>query len=924
MAGKLLGNNFIVAALTTVATYRHGSMIHNAMVKLAFASAIFAMPYDAICGRTNTLLSVASDWTSPASYADSSFAPGAGDTVLLQSGGRWTVTYGSANWTQLIRLKRVIPLGRGSEILTIEVPGADTIADLDVPLSSYEYPNLDADFGSLVKTGPGTLRLLSLDCTFTNSGGIAYCAYQMPLIAEEGTLCVLPALQDTMRSHSVYCGSLTVGNHGVLVLPKHDDSANATAISIFHDGITGSGCVTNVASSSITVICQGGTAASPAVFSGSIGGKMTLQCSTEIGGEQYFTGIGGSAVSGHIYPYLGTIGMADFGGSSQNGSVNNAGYLWLSSPSGRFLYLGNDGSTDRQFVIGVSSATDSPPSIDAGEHGGLRLAGTIIHPAGLASRQILALGGSNLTNESVMAATLDADWADGSGNPLGFALMVSGGLWRFPERADSRMASAFAVTGGILRFDSIEEKWRICSLGIATNLTDLYTGPYNPSKASDNFITIGGGNADEPAVFEFGGNSSQTCSTRPIAIAGCGVFRNGSTNNATIRWRGVAAKAAGSTFVIDGGAASRTNEVADITGAMDVKKTGSGIWRISGDLSFTGGLTVEGGTLLVKRTEPGSYRWFRWTWRQIGPSGASSVEVEHFGLYDVDTKPRCNGLTVSANGTDPEPGECAWGSQYAHSPYNEGSDRKDLLDRMFNGQRSTYGFSANLYLPLETTAVTVKDSDPRTWQSVVVHLAEGAPEVKSWDFCNVWSGSRTRGVVSSVLEGSVDGLHWETVDEHGASDILAATSGTWKWSFNGDFDYNVTATAAHPSGRPLSKSASSRTYTTLANCTNVTVAAGASLVADGDGIEISGLTIDATNAGDIRGFSLAASGTLAVENLPRTTVAVELPGTYDLSGLANIHGWTLVMGGAETSSCSAVATNGKISIIPTGFRMIVR
>ena len=62
---------------------------------------------------------------------------------------------------------------------------------------------------------------------------------------------------------------------------------------------------------------------------------------------------------------------------------------------------------------------------------------------------------------------------------------------------------------------------------------------------------------------------------------------------------------------------------------VSVRKTGSGSWTLGGDLLFSGSLSVDEGTLTVRK-ESGIYDWFRWTLKeQVG-------EIVEYRLADND------------------------------------------------------------------------------------------------------------------------------------------------------------------------------------------------------------------------------------------------------------------------------------------------
>ena len=127
-------------------------------------------------------------------------------------------------------------------------------------------------------------------------------------------------------------------------------------------------------------------------------------------------------------------------------------------------------------------------------------------------------------------------------------------------------------------------------------------------------------------------------------------------------------------------------------------------------------------------------------------------------------------------------------------------------------------------------------------------------------------------------------------------------------------------------GNTLGNAIADQVIDVLNNATAVSVAAGATLAAEGD-VTIPGLAADlSTGCGTISNFTFAASGTVCLENMPAGLQTVSLDWTLlDCDGVANVSNWKVAVDGEETDRWRMqVSQAGKISVCRLGFRMIVR
>ena len=102
----------------------------------------------------------------------------------------------------------------------------------------------------------------------------------------------------------------------------------------------------------------------------------------------------------------------------------------------------------------------------------------------------------------------------------------------------------------------------------------------------------------------------------------------------------------------------------------------------------------------------------------------------------------------------------------------------------------------------------------------------------------------------------------------------------------------------------------------------VSVAAGATLRAEGRRPTLSRLKISALGGGTIDGFAFAESGELHVVDVSYGSVT--LPVTFaNAEGIANIRNWTLYVNGSS-SKMSIDESGGVLRLLPPGFMLLFR
>ena len=870
------------------------------------------------------------DFANKQNYADAESAPGENDTFILPADTTIYIT-NAAQVAYVSQFTRIHPVAPSSRII-VDVPeGGDW--HISCGISSVKLNaagNKDFVNGELVKRGKGKLTIgEEAKLVASNSSNTIYDGWT-GLTVEEGTL-ALP--QNISRYWNFYCGYVTVSNGATFHLAELGAGYSGDGATTYLRGLFGDGtvCVNQV----LTFTLMGESNQRVSDFNGKITGCPAF--SVYNGGTVNLWGTNSDFDVTALTISSGTLGVKFFGSSSDTASSIGSDRIGVNINNSqksvsRVRYLGTGENTDQNFTISQSApsgqAVGNPACIDGGEHGGLVLnasskleVGTsATNAAGVKLGRQLILSGSH-TNDCVIAGAVKGNYYSTPWYYDNLYFIKEGsGTWRFADHHDRIFASGFAVREGTLKFDSLQEKGRLCSLGLATNLTDGTGYAYTPQV--DYAFALGPTNGmavAAPAALEYSGTNGFACADRPIALAGDGVLRNNTDRR--IRFAGVSSLVSGQlvkTFTLDG-SGTNFNEVADIsdgTGKTGVEKTGDGVWVLSGDQTFSGPLSVKKGTLVVRPTLPGLYTWFRWTIKDSGSDSAKSINA--LGLFATNNTCQTRVMSVNHNVAELERGQVGLQSVYSYTEVPQGAQSGSLTN-MFRILQN-YGWQPQFRnIPTEVSGsgqILPKKNSPHTWIPLVFRQPATALPIATFDFMNTWNAGQNPGkcITAWSLEGSVDGMHWNMLTN--MTDMtLASASFTWTGSEtvlayaerNGNF--------VHQNGMPIPVS-TGQTYSMLENVESVSVAPGAKLVADGD-VTLSSLKLAATGGGTIDGFAFAETG--------GTLDIVGWAGSYDeiplafvnATGLEKVSGWGLKLNG-EDSSRRFVVTSSGVTIKPRG------
>lgn len=863
----------------------------------------------------------ATDWTSAASYTNTAVAavntsvPGTGDVVSIPENCTLTLDCSRADDLAIANsLEKIRPL-TPSSFFVVTVPDADGVVTLNPKVNFKDSADYECWYlGGLVKRGPGTLVLGS------SSG---HYDYFTDITVEQGTLKLPQSVPGwTYR----YYDLIAVSNGATLFTCETSGMAGNALTSPI--GLVGEGVVTNGCSNWCFLEIQNNNRTWSHEFAGRLCGSIFLHNGRGrfdlTGVNNTFKGImavrdDASTPLENVAIGLKKIGMKSDPESSAGAysSYYGIGYYdiraWNRNKGAGYLYLGDGETTDKDFIVQASNRNAEPAKdpnfLDAGANGGLTLKGELRMRDAYNQRFILT--GSNSAECVVAGPIKKYSGTDDPGTNHNWRIIKRGaGTWRFSDVAGTEMAGVFAVENGTLAYDSIADAGTLCSLGYSTQLLEDYTGKVDDSRRVDYAFELGSVN-DPTAdpVFEYRGSSTNWCFSRPIALKGSARLRHsggGELRLANVRTLNDTPK----TLTLDGdGDDAWLFNVSDAHGTLSLVKDGGGAWTVAGTNQISGSISVKGGTLNLRHHEA-PFTYFRWTHKQTrGTWRMCNIEL---GLYDSDGARLNGGLayqSVQASKTENlmmlAEGQVALGTD----GFADGAT--DMV-YMFDNNSDTKWDTAHRPKG-EATWRQAYIEDPTSWFSVVMRLTDTSAEVASYDILEYgeWANSKTGNSRAFSLKGSADGVNWHMLDDYDGGDKAYGGQQT-AWCFGGETYGNGNsgnpicmpndimthttgkAVAGHPVGLPVP----------MANVTNVSVAAGATLaVIGGEAIALpSGvrLIVDASGAGTFKNVIFPEKGTLEVSNLDLKASTVEIPLTRkDVDGFDNIAKWKIVANGDE-------------------------
>jgi autotransporter-associated beta strand protein len=845
----------------------------------------------------------AASWQSPDSYEESG-VPSPGDTVVITSAVPVAVDDNSIAFVSSLG-KIYMPSSSGS--FTVDI---STNATLDCQVSGLldvSKEVITSDIGTVRKKGAGELYL-----SVGGTSDTLLSQYYVNWEIENGSL-RMPTNSASSTSR-LFFGVVTVHKDATLFTAK----PGRTRIT----ELWGEGMVTNVAdSSSYYLDVYGLDRIRPCEFHGVIGGGIYMYSR----GNVNLMGTNNTYRGGTWTYYFndgqerGTTGLRKIGMSGEPSSSGIGGALRTRERSGRFLYLGEGETTDKEFQFDES--TTCPCEVNAGAFGGVTFTGKWSEwtDGGTAKNSRLVLSGSN-TAECVLANEFKA-----RSSYTTRITKKGSGTWRLAHHASRKNTGVVAVQDGTLKFDSIAEKGTVCSLGLSTMLYRDNSGAAADTNKVDYALMVGG-DSSKTGTLEYAGLDRAFCTTRPLAVAGAGRLRTGKGSGELV-FKGVFADADGGTLIFDA-ANDATNRLADVTdgkeGALSLTKEGSGVLALAGSQTWRGNLDVREGELLIDS----HYDYWRFTMKenayactrydttgvkQDSDAGKRIFGVSEFALYSVDGVRRNSNMSITGEvstsksawnvaATNLPPGYAAFENGSSLSYYlNNGHGR---LDNLFDG---SLGSDNGIALAVYSEYADFGLHNPNSYARVIMRLAEGTDEIEYFDIGNSRKPNSDyfgRCLTAYSLEASADGMFWEKVAEDNEA-VIPATASSWY----GDNDGHTTL--------KVNRS------TPLANVASVRVRTGAKLTANGPVAPIRKLVLDEAGAGTIDGFEFAEEGEIEIPELTADGSFAIALSVENSASFANVTGWSVVSGG-KVKRLSVAQTASGLEFRTPGLKIIVR
>ncbi len=889
--------------------------------------------------------------SSAASYEEGAVPP-AGSDVWIPANGAVTVS-SDADYAFLNTMASVRPQ-RGA-VLTCSVEAGKTN---ELACAVYvDSDNSAWDVGTLVKEGGGELRLTHPG---TVVGQYSYLYdYNVNLDVRGGVLAPFHGVDAQanyrrVRNWTVAAGAkICLSPKGTFECWRIDGEGEIT-------------CRETGTAPTLRVTSVGGAAS---WFRGALTGNLCVNVTGGLyllGESNTFTGgmSGFNNANGDLSSNSGHLGIARFGAAKGEGgtSMGTKNYITCGtggSPNLHVLYLGS-GEAVNKSVFAISTTAKSPFILDAGAAGGLDFqSGTWYNWSGGHAQVVLC--GSNATEVcSIRENIFPTKVTNGTETNVIQVTKRGTGTWRFlkSESGTDSGLGLVAVEDGVLQFDSLKDRGVNSALGKSAELFEGMNGtPSDEAKRVPYAFRLGGASSTN-AVFEYVGGETVFTATRPIGL-GAGAAHLRSSGTKPLKLRGVGGvTAADHELVLDGDNADENvvSTVSNGVGTVSVTKAGAGAWTLAGEQSFSGLLSVRGGTLNL--LSPAAYSYFKLViketlWNssrysdliaQKGESSGSKFQVAlgEFALYSADGRRQNVGFSDGASVGDLRPGEASFGTD-ARPAADAAHPWRSQLSPLFNGRGfvryekddgTTGTDSAELYCNNPGNR-NFSLADASSWLSIVCRLTNATPAIASYDLGYTY-GTGTGGwgacrvPTAYAIEGSVDGLEWETVAANDAVEVRAAAG----WLSDGHGFYHDDEEYGHRSvtgnGDCFALRGAPETPPPyLSNISGLLVSGGATVRAVGakvalpEGIRV---TLDAADSSGatVDGLEFPETGTLDVLNYDRSQGRVSLPVSFAGSATyANLRNWTVCVNGVARQDVRVRASNGSLKIVPLGGTMLV-
>lgn len=269
---------------------------------------------------------------------------------------------------------------------------------------------------------------------------------------------------------------------------------------------------------------------------------------------------------------LSVSSLADGGSASSIGNSSNvAANLVLNG--GALRYTGGAQSTNRLFTLGLGA---SAGNIEANGSGALNLTNTGNMAFSGSGNRTLTLSGTN-TDDNILAAVI----GDSGGNTS----LTKSGVGTWVLSGTNTYNGITTLTGGILSVSNLKDGLTASNIGDSAN-------------TAGNLVLDGG-------TLRYTGAAQNTnrLFTLGLGAGAGGIEANGSgelnfTNTGSMGFSGSGAR----TLTLSGtnaGANTLAAVIGDSGGATSLVKSGTGMWSVSGGNTFSGGATLNAGTLNI-------------------------------------------------------------------------------------------------------------------------------------------------------------------------------------------------------------------------------------------------------------------------------------------------------------------------------------
>lgn len=696
--------------------------------------------------------------------------------------------------------------------------------------------------------------------------------------------------------------------------------------------------------------------------------------------------INGDSAGGVAMVYARKLGKKANGSAVDASSVGvNNSLLIKGIGGGRIVYTGTGETCDKDLYFMSGSAQGAPAvsEINGGEHGGLKLTGALTRwSSSTCWIPHIVFGGDNA--EPCVFQGTEADFvfndSSASASPYfgnlypRYHLKTGTGEWYFPSNPNNTAAGTWQVANGTLAYDKIGPRGECHSLGSSTNCYVWEAMQPDESKRAEYAFLLGSADLTEVGIMECRSETGDICTDRPFGVIGRGGFRS---NHGRVLYGNVFGVGPGEKMLVLEGTSAVASEVCDVSdgtdgGTLSVVKRGSGTWTLGGNQTFTGGIAVEGGTLVVGR--PKKYMYYRLLIQETMDNNPELLAVrkekndgislesqnsatlfDEIGLWAADNSRQNMNLTFNpeGGGANLKPGEFGFGNGLLYQNKKE----KGNLPLLFDGCRYT---AAGTWAADQVWGTSIlggafyrdgkairspRLNDESTWIAVDMCLREGAQSIDHFDVSSPANdldhSTAARGAPTACqLLGSVDGRFWESISD--TQSVTHSKDLRYKWVSNGDstsgggligggspFYPNPESDERfnRANGWKTVRTTPAAEFSVLENLNGVvSVSNGATLRFMGDAADapiIRKLAIDATSGGTIDGFALADDCELDMANVPDAK-DFELPVTFvNLPSSLSLKGWTVKFNGTVKRRALSFA-NGKLTVHAYGMAVIIR